>query len=75
MTNTTIHQAYQVGEFLLVNTVAASLMGSWDKLGGLQTILILSAIIFNIVRVYGWFEKRSAARKAAKELRKRRGED
>lgn len=58
-------------EFVLVNVTTATLLSSWTNLGGLKTILILSAIIFNVVRVYGWFEKRSKDKKAAKALEKR----
>ena len=39
-------------ELVLVNSITTGLLALWEQLGGLQTILILTAIIFNIVRVW-----------------------
>lgn len=44
-------------ELLFINSLTATLITYWDVItGGLQFILVLSAIAYNLIRIYSWFQ-------------------
>ena len=44
-------------EFLFVNSVTATIIANWEMItNGLQVILVITAIIYNIVKIYSWYE-------------------
>ena len=56
-------------EFLFVNSVNAVIVSNWDMVkGGLQILLVVTAIIYNVVKIYSWYdEKFVKPRKKKKE--------
>jgi len=63
-------------EFLFVNSVNATIVVNWDMFKGIgQGVLILTAIVYNIVKIYSWYdEKFIKPKKEAQKLEDEKSE-